>query len=371
MKKFVSLASSALLVASFATPVLAEEDFSTVMITDIGGVDDGSFNQSAWEGMIEFGEANGLERGVNGYEYLQSNSDSDFVTHLNTAVQSNFDLIFGIGFKLETAMREMAEQQPEKHFAIVDSVIDLPNVASLTFKDHEASFLAGVAAAMTTKTNKVGFVGGQEGFVIDRFEAGFVAGVEAVNPDVEVVIEYAGSFGDAAKGKQIAAAMYANDVDIIFHASGDTGNGVFSEAKDIVTADPSREIYVIGVDRDQEAEGIVEIDGEERRLTLTSTLKQIGAALKSFAEQTMAGEFEAGNKVYGLEDGGVGLTDGQLSEEVLAAVKDYSEKIIAGEIKVPEAPGQEVESTDDTESEDAEEATEEETAEEETEESAE
>lgn len=379
MKKFVSLASSALLVASFATPVLAEEDFSTVMITDIGGVDDGSFNQSAWEGMVEFGEANGLERGVNGYEYLQSNSDSDFVTHLNTAVQSNFDLIFGIGFKLETAMREMAEQQPEKHFAIVDSVIDLPNVASLTFKDHEASFLAGVAAAMTTKTNKVGFVGGQEGFVIDRFEAGFVAGVEAINPDVEVVIEYAGSFGDAAKGKQIAAAMYANDVDIIFHASGDTGNGVFSEAKDIVTADPSREIYVIGVDRDQEAEGIVEIDGEERHLTLTSTLKQVGAAVKSFAEQTKAGNFEAGNKVYGLEDGGVGLTDGQLSEEVLAAVKEYSDKIIAGDIKVPEAPGQEVESTDDTESEDAEEATEEETAagdseetaEEETEESAE
>src|SRR5699024_8714017 len=147
MKKFVSLASSALLVASFATPVLAQEDFSTVMITDIGGVDDGAFNHSAWEGMIDFGEANGLERGVNGYEYLQSNSDSDFVTHLNTAVQSNFDLIFGIGFKLETAMREMAEQQPEKHFAIVDSVIDLPNVASLTFKDHEASFLAGVAAA--------------------------------------------------------------------------------------------------------------------------------------------------------------------------------------------------------------------------------
>ena len=99
---------------------------------------------------------------------------------------------------------------------------------------------------------------------------------------------------------------------------------MFSEAKDIVTADPSREIYVIGVDRDQEAEGIVEIDGEERHLTLTSTLKQVGAAVKSFAEQTKAGNFEAGNKVYGLEDGGVGLTDGQLSEEVLAAVKELS-----------------------------------------------
>lgn len=341
MKKFVNLTSAALLLASLATPIVsAQEDFTVAMITDIGGVDDGSFNQSAWEGLTEFGEENGLERGISGYEYLQSNSDSDFVTHLNTAVQSNFDLIFGIGFKLETAMREMAEAQPERHFAIVDSVIDLPNVASLTFKDHEASFLAGVAAAMTTKTNKVGFVGGQEGFVIDRFEAGFLEGVKAVNPDIEVTVEYAGSFGDAAKGKQIAAAMYANDVDIIFHASGDTGNGVFSEAKDIVTADPSREIFVIGVDRDQDAEGIVEIDGEERHLTLTSTLKQVGAAVKAYSKQTMEGNFEAGNKVYGLEDGGVGLTDGQLSEDVLKAVKEYSDKIIAGEIEVPEKPAE-------------------------------
>lgn len=341
MKKFVSLASTALLLGSLATPVLAQEkNLSVVMITDIGGVDDGSFNQSAWEGLSAWGEENGLERGIGGYEYLQSNSDSDFVTHLNTAIQSNFDLIFGIGFKLETAIKEMAEAQPDRHFVIVDSVVDLPNVASLTFKDHEASFLAGVAAAMSTKTNKLGFVGGQEGFVIDRFEAGFLEGVKAVNPDIEVVVEYAGSFGDAAKGKQIAAAMYANDVDIIFHASGDTGNGVFSEAKDIVTADPSREIFVIGVDRDQDAEGIVEIDGKERHLTLTSTLKEIGAAVAAFSTQTKEGSFEAGHKIYGLEDGGVGLAKGQLSEEVLKAIEEYKAKIIAGEIEVPEKPAE-------------------------------
>lgn len=340
MKKFVGLASAALLVASLAAPVAKAQDdnFTAIIITDIGGVDDKSFNQSAWEGLTAFGEENGLERGVDGYDYLQSNSDSDYVTHLNTAIQANYDLIYGIGFKLEAAIADIAAQYPDRHFAIVDSVVDAENVASLTFKDHEASFLAGVAAAMTTKTNKVGFVGGVEGFVIDRFEAGFVAGVQAVNPDIEVVIEYAGSFADAPKGKQLAAVMYSNDVDVIFHASGDTGSGVFTEAKDIVTNDPSREIWVIGVDRDQDPEGIVEVDGKERHLTLTSTLKQVGEAVKSFATKTKAEGFTGGHTVYGLEDGGVGLTDGQLTDEVKAAIEEYTQKIIAGEIEVPEKP---------------------------------
>lgn len=340
MKKFVGLASTALLVASVSAPLVvkAQDNFTVAMVTDVGGVDDKSFNQSAWEGLQAFGKENNLSQGVEGYDYFQSQSDSDYITNLTSAVQTNYDLIFGIGYKLEAAIAEVAAQYPDRHFAIVDSVVDADNVASLTFKDHEASFLAGVAAAMTTKTNKVGFVGGVEGFVIDRFEAGFVAGVKAVNPDVEVVVEYAGSFADAPKGKQLAAAMYSNNVDVIFHASGDTGNGVFSEAKDIVTNDPSKEIYVIGVDRDQDAEGIVEIDGKERQLTLTSTLKQVGEAVKAFSTAAKEGKFEAGQKVYGLEDGGVGLTDGVLTDEVKAAVKEYTEKIIKGEIEVPEKP---------------------------------
>ncbi|MGO4936876.1 BMP family lipoprotein [Fundicoccus sp. Sow4_H7] len=346
MKKFFGLAASALLLASAVAPVATtvsaqdDENFSVVMITDIGGVDDRSFNQSAWEGLIALGEEHGLERGVNGYEYLVSNSDSDFIPNLNTALQANFDLIFGIGFKLEDAIAEVAEQNPERHFAIVDSVVDLPNVASLTFLDNEAAFLAGVAAAHTTETNHVGFIGGQEGFVIDRFEAGFVEGVKAVNPDIEISIEYAGSFGDASKGRQLAAAMYSNGADIIYHASGDTGNGVFSEARDLVTNDPSLNIWVIGVDRDQEEEGQVEIDGEIRNLTLTSTLKNVGESVKLFSESAMDGTFEGGLTVYGLADGGVSLTDGELSEEALEAVAEYTQKIIDGEIVVPEKPGE-------------------------------
>src|SRR5699024_3196076 len=162
MKKLLKLSAVALMAAGVALPTMAaaQEEFSAIMITDIGGVDDKSFNQSAWEGLTAWGEEQGKEKGMDGYEYIQSNSDSDYVTNLNTAVQSNFDITFGIGFKLEAAINDIAQQFPDKHFAIVDSVVDQPNVASLTFKDHEASFLAGVAAALTTETNHVGFIGG-------------------------------------------------------------------------------------------------------------------------------------------------------------------------------------------------------------------
>lgn len=340
MKKSLALASTALLLAGFAAPavVSAQDDFSVVMITDQGGVDDKSFNQSAWEGLQAWGEENGKERGVGGYDYLQSNSDSDYITNLNSAVQANFDITFGIGFKLETAINDVAQQFPDNHFAIVDSFVEQPNVASLNFKDHEAAFLAGVAAASTSETGHIGFIGGVEGVVIDRFEAGYVAGAKTINPDIQISVEYVGSFADAPRGRQLAAAMYANGADIIFQAAGESGNGVFSEAKDLVANDPTLNIWVVGVDMDQEAEGVIEIDGEERHLTLTSTIKQVGESVKLFIEKTQESGFEAGNTVYGLADGGVGITDGNMSEESLALVKEYSEKIVAGEVEIPETP---------------------------------
>lgn len=340
MKKSLALASASLLLAGFTAPavVSAQEDFSVIMITDQGGVDDKSFNQSAWEGIEAWGNDNGKERGVGGYDYLQSNSDSDYVTNLNSAVQANFDITFGIGFKLETAINDVAQQFPDKHFAIVDSFVEQPNVASLNFKDHEAAFLAGVAAAATSETGHIGFIGGVEGVVIDRFEAGYIAGAQAVNPEIQVSVEYVGSFADAPRGRQLAAAMYSNGADIIFQAAGESGNGVFSEAKDLVANDPSLNIWVVGVDMDQEAEGVIEVEGEERHLTLTSTLKQVGESVKLFIEKTQTDGFEAGNTTYGLADGGVGITEGNMTEETYELVKEYQEKIIAGEVEIPETP---------------------------------
>ena len=326
--------------ASSATTAATDDNFTVAMITDVGGVDDKSFNQSAWEGLVAWGEENGKTKGVDGYDYIQSNADSEFVTNLNTAVNSNFDLIIGIGYKLQPAMQDVAKQNPDTKFAIIDDVITGENTVSVSFKDNEAAFLAGVAAAKTTKTNQVGFIGGQEGTVIDRFEAGFVAGVKSVNPDVAVKVEYVGSFGDAAGGKSKAAAMYASGIDVIYQAAGDSGNGVFSEAKDIVKADPSKEIWVIGVDRDQTEEGKLTLDdGTERNLTLASTLKGVGAATKDIATKTMNGEFPAGEVMtFGLAEDGVNLTDGQLTDDALKAVNDAKQQILDGTVTVPEAP---------------------------------
>ncbi|SIO03683.1 nucleoside-binding protein [Carnobacterium alterfunditum] len=313
----------------------SEKDYSIVMVTDVGGVDDKSFNQSAWEGMQAWGEEQGLEEGPEGYSYIQSDEDSQFVTNLNTAVNNNFDLIYGIGYKLQPAMTDVATQNPDQNFVIIDEMIEADNVASVLFKDHEAAFLAGVAAAETTEKDHVGFIGGQESAVIDRFEAGFVAGVTAVNPDIKVDVEYAGSFGDAALGKQLAAAMYSSGADIIYHASGDTGNGVFSEAIDRMNANPDEQLWVIGVDRDQTAEG--EYDGGN--LTLTSTLKGVGQAVQDIANASMEGNFPGGEvSNFGLAEDSVGITEGALSEEAIKTVEDYKQQIIDGDITVPEKP---------------------------------
>lgn len=318
------------------------DDFSIVMVTDIGGVDDKSFNQSAWEGMQAWGEENGIEEGIDGYDYIESNSSADLVTNVNTGVNNGFDIVFGIGYLLKDALQDAANNNPDTLFAIIDDSLEGENVTSMLFADNEAAFLAGVAAAKTTKTDKIGFVGGISGVVIDRFEAGFVAGIHHVNPDIVVDVQYANSFDDAAIAKSIANGMYSSGVDIIYQAAGNAGNGVFSEARDIVTADPSREVWVVGVDRDQQEEGQVTIDGEVRELTLTSTVKGVGTAVQRIANQAMNGEFPANEiNVLSLADEGVSLTDGVLTEDILAEVREVEQQIINGEIEVPEVPAEE------------------------------
>ncbi|RIW29308.1 BMP family ABC transporter substrate-binding protein [Bacillus salacetis] len=318
------------------------DKFTAAMVTDVGGVDDKSFNQSAWEGLEAFGQDNGLEKGTDGYDYLQSKSDADYKTNLNTAVRNKFDLIYGIGYKLQPAIEEVAKQRKDSNFVIVDSVIEgMDNVASVTFKEHEGSFLVGVAAGLTTKTNKVGFIGGTDSDLINKFAAGFKAGVEAVNPDAEVDIQFAGAFDKADKGQSMAASMYQAGNDVIYHAAGGTGNGVFTEAKNRKQQNPDQELWVIGVDRDQAAEGSVTVDGEEMNITLTSMVKRVDTAVIDIAERAMKGEFPGGEIVeYGLEDDGVGIapTQDNLSEEVLAAVEEWKEKIVNGEVEVPTKP---------------------------------
>lgn len=317
----------------------AEDNFSVAMVTDIGGVDDKSFNQSAWEGLQAFGEEYNLEKGDNGYDYLQSNSDADYIPNLNQLVRRNFDLIYGIGFMLKEPIMEVADQNPEVNFGLVDDVIEgKDNVVSIMFKEQEVSFLAGVAAAKETKTGKVGFVGGMESPVISRFEEGFKAGVKSVDPNIEIIVNYVGSFGDAAGGQQAANAIYSQGADIIFHASGATGNGVFAEAKERIQQNPDQPVWVIGVDSDQYEEGKV---SDDVNVTLTSALKRVDVAVKEIAERAMNGDFPGGETItFGLADNGVELaeTGGHIPQETWDVINEYKQKIIDGEITPPGTP---------------------------------
>ncbi len=313
-----------------------KDNFTVAMVTDTGGVDDKSFNQSAWVGIQQFGKDNNLEKGKNGYDYLQSKSDADYTTNLNQLVRQKFDLIYGVGFLLSDSITEVAEQNPKSQFALIDSVVDVDNVASITFKEHEGSFLVGVVAAMQTKSNKIGFIGGVESELIKKFESGFIAGVKSVKPEADVQVKYAGDFNKADIGKATAQAMYKSGIDIIYHAAGGTGKGVFTEAVNITKNDPSKEIWVIGVDSDQAALG--EVPGTDKNITLTSMIKRVDLAVVEVSNLAKEGKFPGGEVVeFGLENDAVDIAPSQenLSDDIKTKVAEYKEKIKSGEIKVP------------------------------------
>ena len=309
------------------------------IVTDTGGVDDKSFNQSAWEGLQAWGKENGLSKG-NGFDYFQSTDESQYATNLDEAVSNDYKLIFGVGFALRDAVEKAASDNEETNFVIIDDRIEgKKNVASAVFADNEAGYLAGIAAAKTTKTKQVGFVGGMESEVITRFRAGFEAGVKSVDPSIKVQVDYAGSFGDAAKGKTIAAAQYAAGADVIYQVAGGTGAGVFSEAKDLnEKKNEDEKVWVLGVDRDQKAEGeYTSKDGKKSNFVLASSLKKVGESVKDLAKKTADGKFPGGKVItYSLKDGGVDLTTDNLSADAKKAVEDAKAKILDGSLKVPE-----------------------------------
>lgn len=318
-----------------------EDAFTVAMVTDVGGVNDKSFNQSAWEGLKKFGKDNGMKEKED-YTYLQSKSASDYRPNLNNLIRQGFDLVYGIGFLMQKDIQDVAMQQKDAKLALVDSVAvgkddkPLENVASITFKEHQGSFLVGLVAGLQTKSNKIGFVGGVESALIKKFENGFKAGVLTANPDAEIYVQYAGDFNDAAKGATIASTLYSKGADIIYHAAGGTGAGVFTEA--INRKKNGEDVWVIGVDRDQFAEGIYD-KANNKSVTLTSMVKRVDKAVYEVSKQTMEGNFPGGEIVeFGLEEDGVGIapTKDNVSEEALNMVKEYKEKIVNGDVKVPQ-----------------------------------
>ena len=322
-----------------------KSDHSAAIVTDVGGVDDRSFNQSAWEGLQKWGKSHDLKKGVGGYDYLQSQTAADYTTNLDKAVQAGYKTIFGVGYLLKDSVEKAAKQNPNTNFVIIDDVIKgQKNVASAVFKDNEAAYLAGVAAAYTTTTNKVGFIGGEEGAVIDRFQAGFEQGVKdgakQLHKNIKVDVKYAASFGAPDKGKALAAQMYKNGADVIYHAAGGTGAGVFQEAKALNEKGSGKKVWVIGVDSDQQAEGeYTNKDGKKDNCTLTSTIKGVNVAVEKICQDAWDNKFPGGKVLsYGLKDNGVSITKGFLSTKAWKAVEQAKKSVIDGKVEVASTP---------------------------------
>jgi len=303
--------------------------FRVGMVFDVGGKGDKSFNDSAYRGMLQAADAYDLD-----YAEFEPGQDADREIGLRKLAQGGYDVVIGVGFLFSDAIKNVAKDYPDTRFTCVDYDArpgeTLPdNFAGLTFREEEGSFLVGMLAAMASETGRIGFVGGMDVPLIHRFEAGYVAGAKHVDPAVSVTVAYAGTtpqaFADPARGKELAMLQYGRGVDVIYHASGSTGNGVIEAAKETGR-------LAIGVDSNQNymAPGNV----------LTSMVKRVDNAVYMTIEATIAGDFQGGLMEFGLAEDGVGYAvdrhnEDLLSEEMVAAVEEAREKIIAGEISVP------------------------------------
>ncbi len=324
MKRFrfihLMLVVIALLIC-FGTPALGAK-LKFAMVTDVGGVNDQSFNQSAWEGLQRVEKDFGIK-----VAYKESKQDADYAPNMETLTDAGFDLIWGIGFLMGDAIKATAQINPDQKYAIIDFAYgpETPkNVTGVVFQEEQPSFLVGYIAGKMTKTNKIGFVGGIKFPLIERFEYGYMAGARMANPKCEVLSQYAESFTDAAKGKAIANNMYQKGADIVFHASGGVGDGVIEAAKE-------KGKWAIGVDKDQ---NFLAPDN-----VLTSAMKRVDNAIYDVGRKLKDGQWKGGETmVYNLSNDGVGIaptSKKHVPADILAEVDQLVARIKKGDFKVP------------------------------------
>lgn len=321
-KVMAAVLTAAMVTSVSAMPQMvsaADSDLKIGLITDVGGVNDGSFNQSAWEGLEKAGEELGVE--VN---YLESSTDADYQPNMETFVDEDYDLIISVGYMLADATREAAEANPDTKFAIIDdATIDLPNVTSLMFKAEQASYLVGYVAGLTTKTNNIGFVVGMTNETMNQFGYGYCAGAIDANPDITVQQFNANSFADSATGKTMANTAITNGADIVFQAAGATGLGVIEACQEAG-------VYAIGVDSDQSSIA--------PKTVLTSAMKRVDNAVYDAVQELIDDKLEGGVQTFDLAAGGVDIAPSQdlISDDVIKAVDEVKEKIISGDVVVPD-----------------------------------
>ena len=313
-----------LLIMCFVTIETASASIKVGLIYDITGRGDLSFCDAAYAGAKKAKD----EWGFKLTEVTPSQSTDTELT-LRRLAKLKYDLIIGVGFLFQEPMKRVASDFPDVKFALIDAIIEQPNVASLTYRAHEGTFLAGVIAALKTESKQIGFVGGMKVPVVEAFEIGYRAGIQATNPDVEFVADYIGvtpqAFNDPTKGKELALVQYKGGVDIILAAAGASGLGVLEAAR-------TEQKLIIWVDSNGNhlAPGLV----------LTSVIKGVAISVYETIKSVQEGNFSGGLKDYGLKDGGVEciVDDANrelLSDEILEQLEAFKAKIIAGEIVVP------------------------------------
>jgi basic membrane protein A len=329
------------------TPTDADDGMAATHIGVVyatGGLGDGSFNDQAQQGLFQAESEFDVE-----YQEAQPEAVGEFGGYQQQFAEStdpDYDLVCCIGFLQTDALQSTSGNYPDQQFMLVDSVVDASNVASYTFKEHEGSFLVGQLAGLLTTSEfaagggetdpdstKVGFVGGVESDLIAKFEAGFTAGVEHAAADVEVITNYVGDFNDPSGGQEAALSMYDSGADIVYHAAGNTGTGVFQAAQE-------RGRFAIGVDRDQSV-----TKDSYRDVILASMVKRVDTAVYDSIEAVVEGSLEGGSIVsLGLEQDGVDIVYGQqlgaeISADVTDAVATSRQAIVDGDISVPTDPG--------------------------------
>jgi basic membrane protein A len=308
-------------------------DVKVGMAYDVGGRGDQSFNDSAAAGLDQAV----AEFGVTSQESEAEDGEAENAREerLRTFADAGFNPIIAVGFAYGPSIGVVSAEYPDVHFAIIDdSSVEADNVASLVFAEEQGSFLVGAAAALESETDQVGFIGGVETPLIQKFEAGYVAGAEAVNPDIQVDVTYLtqapdfSGFADPAKGKTAAQGMFDNGADVVYHAAGGSGGGVFEAAS-------QSDNWAIGVDSDQYETA----DSSVQDAILTSMLKNVNVAVFEYLSEVNDGTFPAGITTYDLAVDGVGYsTSGGFVDEYTDQLDEFKQQIIDGEITVSTTP---------------------------------
>jgi basic membrane protein A len=311
-----------------------QSDIKVGMAYDVGGRGDQSFNDSAAAGLDQAVEEFGMESEES--EAEDGEAETAREERLRTFADAGYDPIIAVGFAYAGSVGKVAAEYPDVHFAIVDdsSLADVPNVASLVFAEEQGSFLVGAAAALTSEADHIGFVGGVEVPLIQKFEAGYIAGAQAVNPEITIDSTYLtqapdfSGFADPAKGKTAAQGMYDAGADVVYHAAGGSGGGVFEAASEAGA-------WAIGVDSDQYNTA----DPSVQDVILTSMLKNVNVAVYNYLTEVNDGTFPAGVNTYDLSVDGVGYsTSGGFVDDITGDLDEYKQQIIDGEITVPTTP---------------------------------